>query len=283
MDEVASYNKTRWEALAQANVGFSRPALTLDADRARQMLDPHNRLGSVVGKQILCLASGGGQQSVAFGLLGAHVTVYDFSETQLARDRVAAAHYGLTIRIVQGDMRNLACFAANTFDIVWQPPSINYVPDVRLVFAEVARVLRPGGLYRLDCDNPFVMGVDERDWNGAAYPLHHPYVDGAQVERANPCWEVWDETGNCQLMKAPRQFRHTLGRVINGLAEQGFIILSLTEDLAEKPDAEAGTWEHFKLIAPPIFSLWCTYRPDVSPGWQKDAKDTHESTNSPLC
>ncbi|MCX6048399.1 MAG: class I SAM-dependent methyltransferase [Chloroflexi bacterium] len=263
MDKVTIDNKVRWEELAQANVSFSRPLLTLDATTARQLLDPQQHLGDVAGKNVLCLASGGGQQSVAFAWLGAHVTVYDLAETQLARDQVAAAHYGFAIQTVQGDMRDLACFATSTFDIVWQPPSINYVPDARCVFAEVARVLRRGGLYRLDFDNPFVMGLDERDWNGVGYALSQPYVDSAEVERTNPCWEVWDEAGHCQLVKAPRQFRHTLDTVINGLIEQGFILLTLAEDLNENSEALPGTWDHFKLVAPPIFSLWSRYCPGL--------------------
>src|SRR5829696_8122478 len=110
MDEIAKYNKQRWEALARANVVFSRPALDLNESSARQMVDPHGFMESVAGKNVLCLASGGGQQSVAFGLLGANVTVYDLSETQLRRDLDAAAHYGLSIHAAQGDMRDLSRF-----------------------------------------------------------------------------------------------------------------------------------------------------------------------------
>ena len=265
MDKVASDNQTRWEALAQANVGFSRPALNLTPTTARQLLDPHHCLGSVAGQRILCLASGGGQQSVAFGLLGAQVTVYDLAETQLQRDREAAAHYGLPIQVMQGDMRDLARFAASTFDGVYQPPSLNYVPDARRVFAEVARVLCRGGWYHLTCDNPFSMGLDERDWNGTAYPLHRPYVDGEEIKGAQPCWEVWDETGTCQLVPAPRQFRHTLGTVVNGLIEQGFVLRGLWEELEPKPAVEVGTWAHFTQVAPPLFSLWSRYCPNYLP------------------
>lgn len=265
MDELSTYNKTRWEALAQANVVFSRPALNLTAAGARQLLDPQKLMGDVADKQVLCLASGGGQQSVAFALLGAQVTVFDFAETQLQRDRDAAAHYGFAIHLVQGDMRDLSCFAENSFDVVWQPPSINYVPDVCRVFGEVARVLRHGGLYHLDCDNPFSMGLDERDWNGAAYPLNRPYADGVEVERANPCWEVWDEEGNCIMMPAPRQFRHTLGTVVNGLIQQDFMILGLWEETGANLEAAPGTWDQFVRVAPPIFSLWSRYCPDLLP------------------
>src|ERR1700738_3410669 len=108
MDEISNYNRERWNALARANALFTRPALHLDAATARQKIDPDGRLGELAGKHVLCLASGGGQESVAFALLGVHVTVCDLSDAQLERDREAAAHYGLSIETVQGDMRDLS-------------------------------------------------------------------------------------------------------------------------------------------------------------------------------
>ena len=78
-DEVADFNKARWEALAQANVEWSRPMLDLDAASARQMLDSYNIMGDVAHKAVLCLGAGGGQQSIAFALLDASVTVLDIA------------------------------------------------------------------------------------------------------------------------------------------------------------------------------------------------------------
>jgi ubiquinone/menaquinone biosynthesis C-methylase UbiE len=144
MDQVSAYNRARWEALVEARALFTRPWQNLDAGRAMRRVDPHGRLGEVLGKDILCLASGGGQQSAAFSLAGAHVTVFDLAEGQLAHDRDAAAHYGYEVATVQGDMRDLSDFEPVSFDVVYQPYSINFVPDCRPVFAEVARVLRRG-------------------------------------------------------------------------------------------------------------------------------------------
>src|SRR5688572_9983833 len=98
MDELAKYNIERWKALVEANAVFTRPALELDPISAREKLDPEGRLGQVAGKDVLCLACGGGQQSVAFALLESNVTVFDLSEAQLRRDREAAAHYGVDIK-----------------------------------------------------------------------------------------------------------------------------------------------------------------------------------------
>ncbi len=64
MDDISSYNRERWNALARANALFTRPALHLDTDSAREKIDPEERLGELAGKQVLCLAGGGGQQSL---------------------------------------------------------------------------------------------------------------------------------------------------------------------------------------------------------------------------
>jgi SAM-dependent methyltransferase len=265
MDELARFNRARWEALAEADISFSRPALGLDEATAREMVDPQGVMGSVAGKDVLCLASGGGQQSAAFGLLGARVTVYDLSETQLSRDAEAAAHYGLRIDAIQGDMRDLARFAADSFDVVWQAHSINFVPDARGIFEGVARALRAGGQYRVACHNPFVMGIDERDWDGECYPLKRPYVDGVEVEYEDSRWTVWDRHGNTRMVEGPKEFRHTLGTMVNGLVGSGFLIQGLWEEESEDRTAAPGTWDHFRLIAPASFTIWGALRPDVLP------------------
>src|SRR5687767_12883451 len=178
MDEVAAFNLARWRALAEADALFTRPALNLDAAAARERVDPDGVLGPLEGKRVLCLAGGGGQQSAAFALLDAQVTVVDLSDAQLERDAQVAAHYGVDIEIIQADMRDLSALAANTFDVVQHAYSINFVPDVRPVFEQVARVIRPGGLYSLMFHNPFIHGLNPRSWDGDGYPLRQPYLDG---------------------------------------------------------------------------------------------------------
>jgi 2-polyprenyl-3-methyl-5-hydroxy-6-metoxy-1,4-benzoquinol methylase len=137
MDEIARYNIERWKALDDAEALFTRPELHLDPTLAQALLDPERRLGDVVGKAVLCLACGGGQQSVAFALLGAHVTVVDLSDAQLQRDREAAAHYGLDITVLQGDMRDLSALATASFDIVYHPSRALFVAEPLSTVLEV--------------------------------------------------------------------------------------------------------------------------------------------------
>ncbi|HLV36092.1 MAG TPA: class I SAM-dependent methyltransferase [Spirillospora sp.] len=261
MDDLARFNKERWEELSAANVDYARPMLDLDAESARQVVDPFSVMGEVQGKDVLCLASGGGQQSVAFGLLGARVTVLDFSENQLERDRQALAHYGLQARLVQGDMRDLSVFGTDAFDLVWHAFSINFVPDCRPVFDQVVKVLRPGGLYRMEWHNPFTMDMDECEWTGAGYPIKHPYVDGA-FNATNTYWVIQNESDETpRRIEGPREFNHRLSTVINGLIGRGFVLMGLWEELTKDPDAEPGTWEHYKAFAPPWLTIWARYQP----------------------
>jgi SAM-dependent methyltransferase len=255
MDKITEFNQSRWETLAKEEIIFSRPWKNLDRESARQKLDKMNLLGDVRGKKVLCLASGGGQQSVAFALLEADVTVLDFCETQLSRDRQAADAYGVSVKTIQGDMRDLSVFNQSEFDIVWQPPSINNVAEAGKVITEVARVTKPNGFYFLEFGNPFIKGMDERSFDGRGYPLTRFYIDGEQVEDDYAEWEIWDEEGKIKLVEGPKQFRHTFSTIINSLADGGFIIRRFWEHVGST-DAEPGTWSHYTAVVPSTLGVW---------------------------
>jgi len=79
-DDTASTNKRHWEGMVKEGCGFTLPWLNLDIGiirkYARGQLDsvpeplieiyPANMLADIEGKDVLCLASGGGQQSAIF-------------------------------------------------------------------------------------------------------------------------------------------------------------------------------------------------------------------------
>jgi len=261
MDEISAFNQSQWDELAGKGVEHARPFLNLTPEIARAVVDPYGLLGSLTGKDVLCLASGGGQQSAAFHVLGARVQVLDLSEAMLDRDRLVAAHYQAEIGIHQGDMRDLSRFEDDSFDVVWQAYSINFIPDPRPVFNEVTRVLRPEGLYRLDIQNPFLAGVNETSWTGAGYLIREPYIDGAELP-ASP-WEFEDEHGRVQQAPGPREFRHNLSTIINELTGQGYVFLGLWEEIGREIAAEPGSWDHLLRVAPPWLTLWLAYSPAV--------------------
>jgi SAM-dependent methyltransferase len=166
-------------------------------------------------------------------------------------------------------MRDLSAFAGAAFDIVWHPYAISFVPDCRVVFKQVARVLRPGGLYHFMVANPFACGMGTRDWNGDGYVVRRPYVEGAEITYPDEEWVVpgRPEAGEAgQPMAGPREYRHTLSRILNGLVDDKFVVLKVSEWAGHPPNPEAppGEWEHFTAYLPPWLSFWALYRPDLS-------------------
>jgi SAM-dependent methyltransferase len=266
MDEAYNYNKERWEALVKAKALFTRPWFDLDIISARERLDRWGLLGDLNGKRVLCLAGGGGQQSVAFALLGAEVSVLDISDGQLSKDREAAAYYGVEVSTHQGDMRDLSDFADDAFDVVWHPYALNFVPDCRVVFRQVARVLRPGGLYHFAAANPFAAGMGTRDWNGDGYVVRRQYVEEALVSYDDEPWVFRENPEAQKSIGGPREYRQTLGRILNGLVECKLVIVRMLEwaDHERNLDAEPGDWEHFTSYLPPWLWFWTLYRSDLA-------------------
>jgi len=184
----------------------------------------------------------------------------------LQRDREAAAHFGVDITLLQGDMRDLSVLEEASFDIVYHAYSLGFVPNARVVFQQVARVLRPAGLYHFMCANPFFLGLGEKDWNGAGYTLKHPYINGTEIRYDDQAW-VYDRSKSGAPIPPPREFRHTLSALVSGLVEHGFVILHISDysNFYPDPNADPGTLAHLVSIAPPWLSFWAAYHPDVLP------------------
>ena len=92
LDPIATYNRERWNAIVAAGSQYTRPFLDLTPETAQAWIDNVTTLAKakvtdVKGKDVLCLAGSGGQQTAVFGLAGANVTVLDLSDAQLAGDK----------------------------------------------------------------------------------------------------------------------------------------------------------------------------------------------------
>lgn len=264
MDELARFNQERWNDLVRAGVLYARPALELHEESARDMVDNSGFLKDVTGKRVLLLAGGGGQQAAAFGILGAQVTVLDLSDEQLAQDQRAADHYGFTFDLHQGDMRDLSRFDDGAFDIVWQPYSINFVPDVRPVFAGVARVLQANGLYRVQWANPYTQTLNDADYDPQrGYAINTIYADGeinAEAVWGTNNWTIQHEDNTTSEVPGPREFRHTMPTFINSLIANGFVILAFDEHTSNEETPEPGSWEHYKAVSPPYLAFWTRHK-----------------------
>ncbi|MCE0504216.1 bifunctional 2-polyprenyl-6-hydroxyphenol methylase/3-demethylubiquinol 3-O-methyltransferase UbiG [Roseivivax sp. GX 12232] len=104
------------------------------------------------GQEVLDLGCAGGFMAEALARRGARVTGIDPAEEALAAARAHAAEGGLTIRYDQGVGEALP-YGDASFDSVVCVDVLEHVQDLDKVLAEVARVLRPGGLFLYDTIN----------------------------------------------------------------------------------------------------------------------------------
>lgn len=177
---------------------------------------------------ILCLASGGGQQgpilAAAGEAAGVSVIVFDNSPRQLARDREVARRDKLSLKTVEGDMRDLSRFADATFDLIVHPCSNLFVPDVNPVWREAARVLKPGGVLLAGFANPILYLFDQKKADDGVLEVRHrlPYSDLTSISPA--------ERLEYLAAKEAVEFGHTLTDQIGGQIDAGFAITGFYED-----------------------------------------------------
>jgi SAM-dependent methyltransferase len=175
----------------------------------------------LAGLDVLCLASGGGQQGPILAAAGATVTVFDNSSRQLRRDEEVAAREGLAIRTVLGDMRDLSAFADASFDLVFNPVSNVFCPELAPVWREAFRVLRPGGLLLTGFMNPDIFVFDAAAMESGELVVRHPLpfssLDLPEAERAQYYGD------------GPVEFSHTLTEQIGGQLAAGFRLTDLVE------------------------------------------------------
>src|ERR1700733_972123 len=119
-DDVRRINQAGWDRRVEEGGGGTLPVSPEEVARAREgdwvvVLTPNKPVprdwfGDVAGRDVLCLASGGGQQGPILSAAGAQVTVFDASPRQLAQDEMVARRDGLALTTRQGLMHDLSAF-----------------------------------------------------------------------------------------------------------------------------------------------------------------------------
>ncbi|RCS40619.1 class I SAM-dependent methyltransferase [Bremerella cremea] len=224
-------NQDRWtipvspEEVARARAGEWSLILTPTKPVPRHWYPEH-----MEGCQILCLASGGGQQGPILAATGADVTVFDNSPKQLGQDRLVAQRDGLSLKTVEGDMADLSCFADKQFDLIFHPCSNCFAVDILPVWREAFRVLKPGGQLLAGLSNPVRYLFDE-----AAQDNRNELVVRHKIPYSDVCDLTAEELEHYKQIR-PLQFGHTLENQIGGQLAAGFVLVEMFEDRFDESD-----------------------------------------------
>ncbi|MCX6046031.1 MAG: class I SAM-dependent methyltransferase [Chloroflexi bacterium] len=232
--EIGAYNSRAWDKAVERQSEWTLPVTPEVIAAARRgkwqivltptKAVPRRWFPKLAGLDLLCLASGGGQQGPILAAAGANVTVFDNSPQQLAQDRLVAIRETLAIKLVQGDMANLTAFADASFDLIIHPCSNLFVPDVQPVWREAFRVLRSGGSLMSGFYNPASFIFDQSLADEGILQVRHklPYSDLTSLSAAERQLYIDDEQ--------PLEFGHTLEDQIGGQIAAGFVITGFYED-----------------------------------------------------
>lgn len=206
-------------------------------------------LGDVTDKDILEVGCGSAPCARWLAAQGARATAIDLSAGMLRH----AAHLndvtGITPGLVRANAERLP-FASSAFDIACSAfGAVPFVADVRPVFAEVARVLRPNGRWVFAVTHP-MRWIFPDDPGPAGLTVMTSYFD------RTPYLEV-DADGNPTYVEHHR----TLGDYVRALTSSGFVIEDLIEpEWPEEFTREWGQWSPLRGELFPGTAIFCCRR-----------------------
>jgi len=182
-------------------------------------------LGDLRGKTVLELGCGAARWSIALAGLGARPVGLDLSGRQLGHARRHIRRASVTVPLVQATAERLP-FANATFDVVFCDHGATTFTDPRHTVPEVARVMRPGGLFAFSQDTPihFVSWDERKQRFGKA--LRGDYFD----MRSEPS-------------EVSVAFNLPYGEWVGLFREQGFVIEGLIE--LRPPEGARTTYEDY--------------------------------------
>jgi len=244
---LSEQNRIAWDRMAKNGHPLAKPATDDDLLNPLKCVDEIGWLGtSIAGKHVLCLAAGGGRHSALYCTAGAVVTVVDISPGMLELDRLVARERQLEMRIIEGSMKSLPMLKDGEFDIVVHPVSTCYVDDLGPVYAEVARVLRLGGLYISQHKQPTNLQAALEPIDGR-YAIEQP-IQGSLTATPPTSPSRLRESGT-------REVIHSLQTLLGGMCRAGFHIEDITEPQHGKLDQPVGSFGHRCAFIPPYIRV----------------------------
>jgi SAM-dependent methyltransferase len=229
-NEHVRKNREHWERQADAYQERNRSQLnrwdrlgwgTYDVPE-----DEIDALGDVRGRRVLEFGCGGCQSGIKVAMRGGNVSGLDLSFAQLRHGLAHFEETGMRFPIVQASGERVP-FRDGSFDLVFCDHGVMGFADPLLTVPEVARVLKPGGLFVFNGTTPWIWVAwgDQDEELPPTREMRADYFGMRSIESADPSWRT-------------TEFQLTYGDWIRLFRANGLVI----EDLIElRPDADATT------------------------------------------
>ena len=203
-------------------------------------------LGDVAGLDILQLSCGGdASQAFSLASMGAAVSACDFCEVAIAEAQETAAQIGVDIRFAVDDSQRLHTFADGLFDLVHVDGNLWVYEDLTTCCRNWLRVLRSGGRLFLHEGHPVTRCLREAE-DGTSLRAVRAYGD------RSPEYSMFRISDFVSETNEEVEFAHTLGDIIDAVAQAGFTI----ERMAENPADQASfRWQGMESLPHDIFVI----------------------------
>jgi SAM-dependent methyltransferase len=212
-------------------------------------------MGDVSGARIINLMGSGGNKAVALALLGADVTVADFSEDNQRYALELAKAAGVPLRYVVSDVLSLPeDMLSGEYDIVFMEFGIlHYFVDLLPLFGVVRSLLRPGGKLVLQDFHPVSTKLISS--RGTTANIRKHKVDGDYFDTSLTETEISfykflpDDRREPAIQKV--KLRHwNLGEIVTAVASAGLYVRLLEELPNQSSDVfDKGIPKTFTLVA----------------------------------
>lgn len=149
-------------------------------------------VGDFNHKHVLVPASGDNRAAFAFHLLGAKVTSSDLSEKQLQYSAKIAAEHHWDMEFICDDVIHLSSIKSDQYDFVYLSNGVMFwIDDLKAMYKNINRVLKPGGYYMMYDIHPFMTPLDTNDTTKVTIKKDY-HVTGPFGKLSTYTWRLQD-------------------------------------------------------------------------------------------
>lgn len=236
-EEARAANLANWEDRVPIHLGsygleryrsdpsWVNPELPGDAALITRHLGRSGR--DLTGLDVVHLQCHIGTDTLSLARLGARVTGVDFSPAALDAAEALARECNAPIRWVCSDVMDAATAVGETFDVVYTSVgTITWLADLDRWAAQVAALLRPGGVFLIRDAHPALFSLDDSGEEAAPRVKYRYFPNGAA--------ESFDEDGTylgegTVAHTRTYNFPHSLAEVVTALLGAGLRITGFEE------------------------------------------------------
>jgi 2-polyprenyl-3-methyl-5-hydroxy-6-metoxy-1,4-benzoquinol methylase len=254
LNNEQAWNQHAYEAWVNRFGTPEQAAARIKQDPAARIRSFAKHIGELHGKKVANLLGSHGGKAVPMALLGASVTIVDFSAENAKYASELAVAAGVHIRYVIADILELPDeeLTGNYDSILMEFGILHYFLDLSPLFAVAAKLLRQGGKLILQDFHPISTKLISSRGTTANIRKHKvtgDYFD-TSIEETDVAYTKFVTGADPAHMHKVKLRKWTLGEIVTGVASAGLFTERLDEEANASSDVfDKGIPKTFTLVA----------------------------------